>query len=104
MNTPDPILAEDLTGILDAPLPWETLYGRHVLVTGASGFIGGHIVEVLAWFNRCHPQANLRIHAMARDLEKLRQRLPWLDLPGEVTPLIQDVTQPCLRVKDALML
>ncbi len=95
MNTPDPILAEDLAGILDAPLPWEQLYGRHVLVTGASGFIGGHIVEVLAWLNRCYPQANLRIHAMARNLEKLHRRLPWLDLPGEVTPLIQDVTQPC---------
>lgn len=95
MKTPDLILAEDLTSILDVPLPWEQLYGRNVLVTGTSGFIGGHIVEALAWLNRCHPQANLRIHAMARDLEKLRQRLPWLDLSGEVTPLIHDVTQPC---------
>ena len=95
MKIPDPIIAEDLSGILAATLPWERLYGRHILVTGASGFIGGHIVEVLAWLNRCHPKANLHIYAMARDLEKLRQRLPWLDIPGEVTPLIQDVTQAC---------
>lgn len=95
MKFPAPIIAEDLSGVLAATLPWDNLYGQHILVTGASGFIGGHIVEVLAWLNRCHPQANLHIYAMARDLEKLRQRLPWLDIPGEVIPLIQDVTHPC---------
>src|SRR5690606_25218481 len=94
MKAPDPILAEDLSGILSAELPWEALYGRHILVTGASGFIGGHVVEALAWLNRCRPDANLHIYALARDVQKLRQRLAWLDLPGEVTPLIQDVTQP----------
>lgn len=95
MKVPDPFLGEDLSGILAADLPWEELYGRHILVTGASGFIGGHIVEALAWLNRCHPQAGLRIHVLARDVEKLRQRLPWLDISSELNLLIQDVTQPC---------
>ncbi|MFP3992930.1 NAD-dependent epimerase/dehydratase family protein [Pseudomonas capeferrum] len=95
MNSPDSILSEDLSGILDAPLCWETLYGRHILITGASGFIGGHVVEALVWLNRRQPQANVHVYALARDLEKLRQRMPWVDIPGEVTPLIQDVTQPC---------
>ena len=94
MRRPDPILAEDLSQIIAANLPWEDLHGCHILVTGASGFIGGHLVEALAWLNRCHPQAGLHIHAMARTSEKLQQRLPWLDIPGEVSPLIQDVTQP----------
>lgn len=98
MRTPDPILAEDLSNILATALPWEDLYGRHILVTGASGFIGGHMVEALAWLNRSRPKANLRIHALARDMEKLRLRLPWLDIPGEINPLIQDVTQPLIQM------
>lgn len=98
MNSPDPILSEDLSGILAAPLCWEALYGRHILITGASGFIGGHVVETLVWLNRCAPQANLHLYALARDVEKLRQRIPWADIPGELTPLIQDVTQPCSLV------
>lgn len=95
MKVPEPILREDLSSILAAPLPWESLYGRTILVTGASGFIGGHIVETLAWLNRCQPHAGLRIYALARDLGRLHQRLPWLDIPGELSPVIQDIRQPC---------
>lgn len=95
MKAPNAILAADLSEILVASLPWETLHGCNILVTGASGFIGGHLVEALAWLNRRHPHANLRLYALARDLEKLHRRMPWLDIPGEVQPLIQDVVQPC---------
>ncbi len=94
MRRPDAVIAEDLSGILAAKLPWEHLNGRHILVTGASGFIGGHVVEALAWLNRQHPQVTLHIHAMARSQEKLKRRLPWLDMTGEINPVIQDVTHP----------
>lgn len=94
MESPNRVLAEDLDSILAAPLPWEALYNRSILVTGASGFLGGHIVEALAWLNRRIPHANLRIYALARNLDKLRQRFPWLDFPSEVSPLVQDVTAP----------
>lgn len=94
MKAPDPVVAEDLSGILASEIPWEQLFGRQILVTGAAGLIGGHIIEVLAWLNRCQPDARLRIHALTRNLSKLRQRLPWLKIPGEITPAIQDVTLP----------
>lgn len=94
MRSPDAILAEDLSTIVRADLPWSLLASRHILVTGASGFIGGFIVEALACLNRLHPQYGLQIHALARNPEKLRRRLGWLDIPNEVMPLIQDVAQP----------
>lgn len=95
MKKPDRILAQDLDVLLHGALPWEALDGRHILVTGASGFIGGHVVEALVWRNRQRPQAKLHLYALARDLQKLHRRMPWVDIPGEVTPIIQDVTVPC---------
>ena len=94
MKMPDPVVADDLTDILSADIPWEQLCGCGVLITGASGFIGGHLVEALAWLNRRNPAARIRIHALARHAERLKRRLPWLMIPDEVVPVIQDVTAP----------
>ncbi len=93
MKKPEPILAEDLSGILAAALPWQALRGRHILVTGASGFIGGHLVEALVWLNRRDAGAGLHIHASARELRKLQERLPWIDVAQELNPVIQDVCE-----------
>lgn len=94
MRAPSPILAEDLQRILATPLPWAELHGKRILVTGAAGFIGGHVVETLAYLNRNIQAADMRLFALARNPGKLGRRLPWLDLPGEVSPLIQDVSAP----------
>jgi dTDP-glucose 4,6-dehydratase len=95
MNSPHEILAQDAERLFSDDLPWAQLQGKHFLVTGASGFIGGSIVEMLVWFNRCYPHARIHIHALARSLEKLRARLSWVHIPEEIASVIQDVTHPC---------
>src|ERR1700733_1140064 len=40
------IVEEDIERILAAPLPWERLKGKVVLVAGAGGMIGGYCATV----------------------------------------------------------
>ena len=40
------IIIEDISRILSAPLPWERLKGKTVLITGAGGMIGGYCAKV----------------------------------------------------------
>jgi nucleoside-diphosphate-sugar epimerase len=51
------------------PLPWMELNGKNILVTGASGLIGGCLIEVLL-----SRQQDYQIYAAARDKHHLEQR------------------------------
>lgn len=94
------LLEADLAAILGAALPWSALYGKRVLVTGAAGFIGGQLTDFFAYINRERPESKIDIHALVRDPNKLRKRLPWLDIPGDLTLLVGDVTNAQLPEGD----
>ena len=49
------IVEEDISRILAAPLPWDRLRGKTVLVTGAGGMIGGYCAKVADCFGRLIP-------------------------------------------------
>ncbi|MCB1955364.1 MAG: NAD-dependent epimerase/dehydratase family protein [Rhodocyclaceae bacterium] len=74
MFDPDhPIVTEDVENILAEPLPWDDLAGRHVLVTGATGMLGGYLARVLMALQRTRAK-DLRISLLVRDADKARQR------------------------------
>jgi nucleoside-diphosphate-sugar epimerase len=69
---------------------WKTLDGAHVVVTGAAGFVGGWIVEALAFVaDEC--ALDLRVTAAVRDAGAFRERLPHLAGASQVRLLEGDV-------------
>jgi nucleoside-diphosphate-sugar epimerase len=76
---------------------WQALHGAHVVVTGAAGFVGGWIVEALA-FVADEFALDIRITATVRDADAFRERLPHLAGSPHVRLLEGDVRR--LNVPD----
>ncbi|SFL99772.1 dTDP-glucose 4,6-dehydratase [Halopseudomonas pachastrellae] len=92
-----PVIEEDLHAIFQLGLDWSRFAGKHILVTGATGFLGAYLVEYLAWLNEGKLDSPVIIHAMARTDLKVQQRFPHLLEQPWFTPIVQDVCAPvCL--------
>lgn len=65
------------------------LYGKSILITGASGMIGSYFVYTLMKLNEDYG-ANIKIIPLVRSLEKLRGEILEKDY---VDPIVQDVTE-----------
>jgi UDP-glucuronate decarboxylase len=87
------VITEDLKRIVSAGLPWERLFGKTVLITGANGFVPAYMLETLLYLN---DTANARIHAIAliRNQEKAMRRLGHLADRPDLTMVVQDVRDP----------
>lgn len=79
MSAFDDVVAEDIAAIAAAPLPWETLAGCRVVVTGAGGFLGGYLARTL-----------LALHPLGR-----------VSKPVQVVALVRDVARAHARLGDA---
>ena len=61
---------KDILHIYKADLPWEKLSGCNILVTGATGLIGGCLVEALMM----NPNRDYHVYASGRNEERARKR------------------------------
>ena len=93
IRTRHPIVCEDLQKILAAPLPWEKLFSRTVLITGANGFIPAYMLETLLYLNETQG-ADVHVIALVRNHEKSMRRLGHLSGRKDVTFVVQDVRDP----------
>lgn len=84
------IIQDDLAYIVAQDLPWNTLNGSTVIVSGASGCLPAYMVEVLAELNR--RGASIRIIGLVRNLHKANARLGHLAKFG-VELKSQDITE-----------
>lgn len=71
----------------------EELIGKRVLVTGATGLLGGQIVKALACINRLKG-TEMRIYAYVRNEEKAKQMFGHLIERGDVIVEKGDITEP----------
>lgn len=87
---------EDILKIFHEKLPWEKLSGCNVLVTGATGLIGGCLVDALMM----NPQKDYKIYASGRNVERGRNRFKdYIHNSGfhfikhdVLEPLVSDIT------------
>ena len=61
---------EDILRTFEQDLPWEMLSGANILVTGATGLIGGCLVETLMM----NPRKDYQVYASGRNEDRARVR------------------------------
>lgn len=94
LNVRNPLYVEDL----ENAAAYAELDNSSVLVTGASGLIGSFIVDALAYHNEKHG-ANIKIYAMSRRLEKLRERFSYCTDIHNVSLAAHDICKPLEDVR-----
>lgn len=79
------ILEEDIHAVVARDLPWERLSGCRVVVTGAGGFLGSHLVRALLALHRLGKVAQpVRVVALVRDVARARTRYASLADSGHL--------------------
>lgn len=81
---------KDILAIYGCDLPWERLSGCNILVTGATGLIGGCLTEALMM----NPLRDYQVFASGRDESRLRHRFNKFQNDLGLRFLIMDVTSP----------
>lgn len=84
------IYEDDLRLVFEKDLPWEVLSGRKVLVTGATGLIGGCLVDTLMQ----NPNIDYDVYASGRDESRARRRFGLFFDDPKFHFLVYDVLKP----------
>ncbi len=81
---------KDILSVFKEKLPWNKLSGCNILITGATGLIGGCLVETLM----LNPKRDYNVYALGRNKERASEQFkPFLNCSG-FHFLKHDVTQP----------
>lgn len=73
------ILDEDFNKIANSKINFEKFSGKTILITGASGMIGGYLAEFLLFLNK-QKKLNLKVICLAKNRKKATDR--FLDYKG----------------------
>lgn len=90
----NPIIERDLARIAEARLPWESLSGATVLVSGGAGFLPAYMVETLLFLNRNVLAKPARVVILTRNAQPARDRFASVATPAQLEIIEQDVVDP----------
>ncbi|ARI82821.1 NAD-dependent epimerase/dehydratase family protein [Microcystis aeruginosa] len=94
------IVEQDLRQIIAADLPWQTLAGKTVFISGANGFLPTYIVEILLYLNEQKRHYSIKVIGLVRNKEKALKRLEFYQNRTDLELIEQDVSSPiCLDLK-----
>ena len=87
---------DDIAHVAGLPLPWETLYGCNVLITGATGLLGECLTDVLM----SHTEGNIQVWASGRDDERAKSMFSGFSADPRFHYVHWDVMQPLPTTED----
>lgn len=87
---------DDIRYVAELALPWEKLYNKSMLISGATGLVGSFLVDVLLKRNK-EWNMNCKVYALGRDKERAQSRFEYC-LEDELFDFIPwDITRPLVR-------
>ncbi|MSU34528.1 MAG: NAD-dependent epimerase/dehydratase family protein [Pedosphaera sp.] len=96
-----PEIEADLAWIAAATLPWATLAGKTLLVSGANGFLPAYMVEAVLYLNEHENNSNpATVIALVRNRERALKRFSAYQGRTDLQFLVQDVCQPAAIRQD----
>lgn len=92
----NPVIEEDLQYILSSKLPWESFFGKTIVISGASGLLPSYLVETLLYLNSKKLGPPVKIVGIVRNKEKARKRFRCYESRDDLILLNQDVCNPII--------
>jgi UDP-glucuronate decarboxylase len=94
--TTNPVILEDLAGIAAAQLPWQSLAGATVLITGANGFLPAYLVETILYLNDNLLTTPAKVIAIVRRQARAEERFAPYLRRSDLEISVQNVSDPLL--------
>ncbi len=88
------IIKEDLEVITNYKLNWTDFKDRTILITGINGLLPSYLVRTLLFLNDLNPDFNIHVIGLARNKEKVQNKLNDCLDRSDFKILYQDVCDP----------
>lgn len=95
------IIEEDLKFITDSNVPWSSLEGKNVLISGANGFLPAYLVETILFLNETRFENKTKVFALVRNREKAMHRFAIYKNRMDLIFIVQDVCEP-VNIKEKI--